>query len=916
MKISALFLLSCLPTVAVAADMLADISAPVQTPFGDYIPRVVNIQPQAPPCSPGDNLENVVNLDDFHFSWTKARYLKENHFFVTPAYGQDSSRYNEMFDIYNECREQGIPQFITTDAVLHGFHLMFDYILRTCEEERFIEQLDQLLEQMMAVSAIQYDTATDERVRQAIFRNRDYLLVAAQLLNPNDNVDPLPGGSYQQELELIYQAQAQLAPSPIFGYDEDYTQYKPRGHYTKSEALQRYFRAMMWLGRMTFSCEDDSDYALDMTLSAILLTQAITRVEIENRQGLAIWDDIYQPTVFFVGKSDDIHFSQYLELCYDVYGKSFPAYEPDTFADASRLQEFLRATEKFPPAAIGYPGQPRKGFRFMGQRFVPDSWILDELVFDKIPNRLWPTGLDVMIVLGAHESAEAEWAFQHLSDRDKADRIYVNKLDSLKHLFHAYPDEEWAQNAYWNWLYCLMPLLMPKADGYPYFMQTSAWRNKDLYAALASWAELRHDTILYVKQSGTERGMPPTAVEVQGYVEPNPHFYARMSSLADFMIAGLQSRNLLFSQFKTHLTLFAELSEQLMHISIAQLSDAPLSSHDYLTIFEFGKTLYDIVTFQESMPSEGPQPGNTEDIDPMPVIADVHYEANSGKVLEEGVGYPYAIYVICNIEGQPTIARGAGFSYYEFTQPASNRLTDEQWRDMLHKGTNPDTPAWASSFVIPQNNQQSGGAFFQWQKPATLAVHHAALEVWQSGDPLAFHFSIHDESASDIPAASAVLSDGRQVEMTLDRDAQMNGWIARTATSDWPLGKTFIEITRGSGEQALFYRTHFLLAKSTGAPSQQFSPKDFVLHQNYPNPFNPHTLIKIEVPVQTFISLDVFDIRGRKVRSLVSSTQPAGVYFVPWDGADDNGIRLTSGIYYYRMRANDYVDMKRMILLR
>ena len=106
------------------------------------------------------------------------------------------------------------------------------------------------------------------------------------------------------------------------------------------------------------------------------------------------------------------------------------------------------------------------------------------------------------------------------------------------------------------------------------------------------------------------------------------------------------------------------------------------------------------------------------------------------------------------------------------------------------------------------------------------------------------------------------------------------------------------------------------VAQSRTTNSQTESPKQFALHQNYPNPFNPQTLIKIETAKESFIQLTVHDSHGHHVQTLVSSTQPAGLYFVPWNGTDDNGTRLPSGIYYYRMRADDFVDVKRMILLR
>lgn len=899
------------------AQMLADITQPVDTPFGTYIPKLVTCEPQAPVCHPGDHLELVVNLADFVFSETEIGALKKNHFFVTPAVRPDGTGYNEMFDLYNECREMGLPQFITTDAMLHGFHLMFDFILRTCEEERFMAQLDQLLAALRSTCAIQYEQATDKRVREAIFRNQDYLLVAAQLLTPQTYpTDPLPGGHYAEELELINKAEAQMIYSPIFGYREDYTQYKPRGHYSKNAELQRYFRTMMWLGRMTFSCEDDSEYALVMTQSAILLTQAMAQITIADQAGLQIWDDIYQPTVFFVGKSDDINFPQYLPICYDIYGKSFPVYPPDTLADESKLKSFLAATTDLPAAAIGYPGQPKKGFRFMGQRFVPDSWVLDELVYDKIPLRLMPTGLDVMMVLGDSKLAQSEWAFQYLSERDQQDTYYVAKLDSLKSIFHRYPAKVWAQNAYWNWLYCLMPLLMQRGGGYPWFMQTNAWRDKDLHAALASWAELRHDTILYAKQSGTERGLPPSAVEIQGYVEPNPHLYARLSALAAFMQAGLASRDLLFNNFERHLILYATLADQLKTISEKELTNSPLSSDDYLIIFEFGKTLYDIVTFQQEIPSEGPLAGGMDTVDPMPVIADVHYDDNSGTALEEAVGFPYAIYVICSVEGRPTVTKGAGFSYYEFTQPASDRLTDEQWRDMLKTATNPPAPDWTDSFCLQQTEDLHSTSFYTWEKPGTIALSHDLPEKLRNGERLTFSFSINDEWSSDIPVVFVICADGQKKQLPAGPNAADNRWHVTSETTGWPLGRTFVEIEKGSGAHKLFFRTHFILGHVTITPSHAGVPVEFALSQNYPNPFNPQTFFKIEIPKDIFISLRVFDIRGRKVRTLVSSVQPAGEYIVPWDGRDDAGNQLTSGIYYCRMQAGLFSDVKRLILLR
>ena len=92
--------------------------------------------------------------------------------------------------------------------------------------------------------------------------------------------------------------------------------------------------------------------------------------------------------------------------------------------------------------------------------------------------------------------------------------------------------------------------------------------------------------------------------------------------------------------------------------------------------------------------------------------------------------------------------------------------------------------------------------------------------------------------------------------------------------------------------------------------------KDFQLVQNYPNPFNPATMIQFHIPVVAHINLNIYNIAGEKVRTLLNRTYPAGMHAVSWDGTDDSGKQVSSGIYAYVIRSNGYQDAKRMILIR
>ena len=88
------------------------------------------------------------------------------------------------------------------------------------------------------------------------------------------------------------------------------------------------------------------------------------------------------------------------------------------------------------------------------------------------------------------------------------------------------------------------------------------------------------------------------------------------------------------------------------------------------------------------------------------------------------------------------------------------------------------------------------------------------------------------------------------------------------------------------------------------------------LLSNFPNPFNPETTIRFNLAKDSDVSIDIFNIRGQKVRLLVSGYWCQGEYSVVWDGRDDNGVSLGSGVYFYHLRAGDFSETRRMLLLK
>ena len=661
------------------------INGTVSNSFADYIPYDESFIPNAPVYSLGTGLSNIVNMNQFSFLTSAERSLIEkNGFVVVPQ-----SYYKQIYEIMDQNHELGIPQFVTTDSVLHAFHILYDLALREAEVYSFWDLLSALTMSMLNDSYAQYQSLAEGPWKDAALRNVAYFAVAAYLID-NTTVKPSEVVSQVNQVLSLIEAHSEMSMAWFMGYEEDFTQYVPRGHYTRSAILSQYFKAMMWYGRVSFRLHPD--YAWEHTPQAILVSLALTN-QVKNLNvsltGYQVWDAIYQPTVFFVGAADDLLPSDYLELIENIYGSSvtLPQLDNDTL-----LGQFIDAARQLrSPMILGSPQgddedlNATKGMRFMGQRFIPDSYILGQLVYANVADRLMPKGLDVMAALGS----EAAWAY--LDDQKGYDG-YVVQMEMLREMVVNMSVQEWTHNLYYLWLYSLLPLLSVTGDGYPLFMNNDAWTDKQLNTALASWTELRHDTILYAKQSYTTRtSIPPESKA--GYVEPVPALYARLASLCRMMLEGLASRNLLSSGIAEKLGTLLNFLLGLRSISVKELSGETLNSTDIGLIRSSYITLQIVSAV----------PGNTSytsDADRfMSLIADVHTDPNTMTVLEEAVGNPMLIYAAVPIDGWVYLTCGGVFSYYEFVQPMNDRLTDEAWQDMLSSGSEPEMPSWTSSFI-------------------------------------------------------------------------------------------------------------------------------------------------------------------------------------------------------------------------
>ncbi len=512
-----------------AQEMIVDITEPVTTDFGVYNPVEAEFTPQTAPYTVNPDFSNVTNFSNMSssFSEDEISLLAKNYFTIT------YSRYKKLYDIYNDCTWSGMPLFITTDCVLHIYHVLYDNILAEIEKNHFYASLDTLTSILLENADEMYDQySSDTRVRDALLSNLAYVSVAKELLNESSlEVPDTVSALVALEMDLI-ENHTGYEFSPVLGTFTklDYSQFKPRGHYTQNDTLTNYFKTMMWYGWTIFTMEPAlfEDLSSRHTLQALLFTQMIYRLESENESLYDIWKTMYEVTSFFAGRTDDPNLEDYKTIAEQVYTSDFYNLSADSLAHPDLLDTFMQEVQKLPepqiPNWIHGSFTTFKGWRFMGQRFIPDSYIFNQLVLPAVGDRYMPKGLDAMSVFGSERALS-------LLDTLYNQTVYPNyseNMDSLIYEFSEKSDLEWVENLYCNWLYCLMPLLYDKGTGYPSFMQTNAWGNKELFTALASWAELRHDTILYGKQSATPCCIPPGPP--RSYVEPNPYLYARLAS--------------------------------------------------------------------------------------------------------------------------------------------------------------------------------------------------------------------------------------------------------------------------------------------------------------------------------------------------------------------------------------------------
>lgn len=647
------------------------------------------IKPNVPAYQVQPGLANVANrkLFDALLEPKVMDTIARNGFAVTPT------DFIQMFYIYenNEYqRPQKFPSFITTDSMLHIYHVFYDYSLREVEAHKLYDAAVELTDAMLAASEEDYARAKSPEVKRAARGNVTYFAVARNLLTGK----PAPSSVKDDaaaDLALIDKHEGKDV-SKSLGVKVDFSQFVPRGHYTRSEKLKKYFKGMMWYGLTALPIpEGDNTDALILTRQAAMITRNLSAVQSKGKPVSKLWDMIYEPTAFYVGTADDHTYYDYSKIISKLYGTD-PGLE--AFSDNGKLQALTQIVSKLPPAGIdnsvGDGLSSVHQFRFMGQRFIPDSRIFKRMTDPYVSSRGFPRGLDAFAAMGSDRAL----AIMKTLPSGKFDG-YDQQMAAMRKETAAIPKAKWQSNLYYGWLWSLRSVVEPAPAGYPSFMRNEAWVDKSLWTGLGSWTELRHDTILYAKQSDVEcGGAEDEPVTPRGYVEPNLEFWTRLKWLNQYTEQGLSSRGLLTEELKDKFDKFDSWLTFCRNITIKELTGKKVTEEEYEQICIYGADLESLTTS-----FAGGDLISDTDKD-MAIVADVHTDSRVQKCLEEGTGRAGAIYVVVPIEGKLYLTRGATYTHYEFEWPISDRLTDESWQKMLQSGKTPSLAPWVKSFFM------------------------------------------------------------------------------------------------------------------------------------------------------------------------------------------------------------------------
>jgi len=620
------------------------------------------------------------------------------------------------------------PLYFTADSFLYAFHRSYDGILADMERGALKGELGTLLGEMR--QALGRHTGGSPETRAEV----DLFLAIAESLLTGKPVPPVAGASAQDISSLVATIQAEArkglepwaleslsaeeiealqkplsaeermnAPWPLKSIAKtDLSMLRPRGHYAEDAHLSRYFQALMWLGRAEFQLVTWNEATKTHELNRPALEAVVLLDELFTERAAKSWTRLDETTRAFVGPSDSLSFPG-LRKAASAHGLSdvrgllrLGAAELVTVLRAQANQRILSRWALRSDAA----NQPI-GFLVFGQRYVFDSEVLSAVSYGQLEQkRMMPSPLDVAWAGFRNPAAPP------LLEPELTRYQYREALEAVATRGEQAGAELWQGSLYHLWLGALRGLSPDAARDtkLPAPLRSEAWQRRMLNTQLASWAELRHDTLLYAKQS-------MSAIDVcefpDAYVDPYPEFFRSFETLAargKALTGRLQFKR---AEDAKRLTAYFEhlgrVAERLRKITEHEREGKALTSEelDFMNhaVSVDGKTAGCTKVWEAGGWYADLFYSRKDALMHEPVIADVHTQPTEeggtpvGKVLHVATGYPRLMTVTLDLGQGPRTYRGFVSSYFEHTTRDFERLTDEQWKGRVWPESTKGVPA-------------------------------------------------------------------------------------------------------------------------------------------------------------------------------------------------------------------------------
>ncbi|MBI3822097.1 MAG: DUF3160 domain-containing protein [Planctomycetes bacterium] len=653
---------------------------------------------------------------DFRLNADEQAKFKKNGFVVSERMGAAN-----FIEMYYRIYARDMPVFVSSDAILHAWHHSYDAMLEETETFYLHPNLNQILCAMhnkLPEAQKEYGQGT----LQSSVKDADYFLTVAIRLLHGDTVHWPTHLDQDARVNKTLKACADLKMEKfnLFGRDRevDFSQFKVRGHYEKSQTLAQYFRAMMWLGRTDLRVAGYGGNTSAREMGASLVLHDL----LQRSKKFQDWQNFDNTIQTFVGKTDSMTFAQLGDVLKEAKFQT-PA-QVKNVDDLVNLQKAVLASNAGVQEIRGdifQSGEPLpRSFTFLGQKFVVDSWALNKVVYDDI---LWdnrpvrrkiPSGLDVSFAVFGNNQVVPQ-IVDRINNRDgnplRDGMPYQHNLAAVRNVIDRLPETYWDENLYTQWLGSLRELSKPTTDvKNPQVMQTKAWAMKSLNTTMASWTQLRHDTILYAKQSYAS----VSCFYPAGYVEPLPAFWGRMEKMAGMtgkMLGtipypeSMKYQKDRQAEFCKH---FATTMGTLKAIAEKELAQKELNAEET-------KFLGQLV--EVSFGCGGPPMyygwyprlyyGDRDDLTRWDaLVADVHTDPMSG-VLHQGVGNVDLMVIAVDNGKDRMLYLGPTMSHYEFEVAGANRKSDSEWRADLKAGKTPPRPEWTRDYLAPGLNPRA-----------------------------------------------------------------------------------------------------------------------------------------------------------------------------------------------------------------